>query len=778
MKALIALAALCCAAPALAGEGEMVFEKVRGAVVTITALDEQNQVAGEGSGVVIGPGKLVTNCHVVQDALQFRVRAGAQELAATVLAGDLRRDLCLLEAKGLAAPAAAIRLSSELKPGEPVFIVGNPLGFGLAVGSGLVSTIQRSDDDIRIYTSAPAAPGSSGGGLFDAQGRLVGIVTSRYLGAQNFNMALPAEWITELLKQGAPWKTAPKVEPDPEWMARADALRDAGDWVNLELWARSWQESWPTASLADTYLGLALWNRKKEGDARTALSAALEKDPYNAMAYGYRACVRRILGDKEGAFDDLRRAQSLYPANGYFRRIMAEWLREDKEVEGAIAAVATALLLEPWDWNSWELLGELRHGQQRHQEAERAYRTVLRLKPGHPGASTNLASILAFLGQPDAARRTLAQGAPVGSGPAAMTWSAIGTGEEGKQRFAEAERAYRKALELDPELYEALNGLGNTLLATGRHQEAEASLRKAVQLKPGRGAAWVNLGILLKQRGDRTGAEEAFQKATAAEPSLAPAWFALGGLQHELRAYGRSAAAFAEVVRLDPGHADAWGYLGEALARSGQGDKGIEALRKAESLNPKSEVVLTGMAFYYGGLRGDQTRALEYVERGLAVNPVSPGFWSSKGYGLLKLKRYPEAVQALETAIRLQPDFPNAWINLGEAQLRQNQVGKAIVALEKGVQLVPSAADARLYLTQSYALARQYDKAQSHLDMLIRQAPGLPSAWGMQLTIFLEQNKKKEALVAYDRLKALNPDLARTLRAQYLSRGKQFQLPE
>ncbi len=777
MKALTLLIILCCAAPVSAGESEKLFEQVRDSVVTIATLDEQSRVDGEGSGVVIDTGQVVTNCHVVQDAVALRVRSGDKEFAATVISGDLKRDLCRLQVKDLTAPAVKIRVSTDVKPGEPVHIVGNPLGFGLAVGSGLVSAIKRTGEDIRIFTSAPTSPGSSGGGLFDGQGRLIGITTAQYMGAQNFNMALPAEWIAELIKNGVPWKTPTKVEPDLDWIGRAEKLREAGEWANLEEWARRWREFWPSSAMADELLGLALLKQDRNQDAMIALSAAMQKDPQIANVYGYRAVILRILGDKKGAFEDIRQAQKLRPSSGYFYRILAAWLREDKDIVGAVAAIEAAVRREPWDWQAWEILGELNHDMQRYQDAEKAYRTVLRLKPDDPSAATNLASILAFLGKSDAARRTLSKGTPTNTTHAAGTWMSIGATEGKNQRYLEAEKAYRKSLELNPDLPEAWLGVGTTLRATGRAKEAEEALRKAVKLKPSLAGAWFNLGAILDEQGDKTGAREAFEKATATDPSLAIAWYSLGLLHKQQRSMAAAATVFAEAARLDPANAEAWACLGEALVRTGEGEKGIEALRKAESLNPKGEITLQGLGIYYG-LRGEHERALEYVERGLAINPASPESWSSKGYALLKLKRYPEAVKAFEVAIRLQPDLVNPWINLGEAFLSQNQVGKAIGALEKAVELSPTAVDARLYVIQCYAMTRQLDKAQSHLDLLIKQSPNVPAAWSMQTAIFLEQNKKLEALSAYGSLKSLSPVMAKDLRQRYRSRGTQYELPE
>lgn len=780
MKAVILFVILCCAAsPVYAGDADKVFERVRASVVTITTWDDQNNIDGEGSGVVVGSGQVVTNCHVVQDAVAFKVRSGDQEYPAAVVSGDIKRDLCRLEVKGLTAPAVTMRDSAGLKSGEPVYIIGNPLGFGLAVGSGLVSAIRRTGNDISIFTSAPTSPGSSGGGLFDTQGRLIGITTARYLGAQNFNMALPAEWVIDLIKNGTPWKTPLKVEPDPDWAGMAETLRVAGNWVKLEEWARQWKEWWPVSTQADQFLGLSLYNQKKYHDAETILSSALKKNPQDAASYAYRGLVRRIRGDREGAFSDIRQAQALHPSEGYYYRVLAVWLQEDKVIEEAVTAIETAIRLVPGEWECWEILGELRQRQKRFQEAEEAYNKVLWLKPGEHSATTNLAALQVSLGKSDAARRTLSKGSTSETGYAAdaNTWSHIGATEGKNHRYAESDKAYRKALEMNPNLAEAWMGLGTTLRNTMRHTEAEKALRKAAELNPRLGGAWLNLGAILNERGDKAGAMDAYEKATRAAPSLAQAWYSLGALHHERRDMAAAAKAFAEAARLEPENVIFLAYLGETQIRSGQADKAIVALNKAENLDPKNEIVLQSLALYYGNYKGDTERALEYVERGLTINSASPVFWSSKGYSLLKLRRYSEAEQALDTALRLQPDFVNGWINLGEVHMRQNQLGKAIDALNKALQLSPSSLDARLYIVQCFMMSRQFDKAQSHMGQLLQQEPKFPPGWAMQTSIFLAQNKRLDALNAYGKLKSLDPGLAKTLREKYLAQGSQYELP-
>lgn len=768
-----------CAAPAQAGEAERVFESIRDSVVTVTTLDERGQIDGEGSGVVVASGLVVTNCHVVQEAAAIRVRSGDKEFKSSVMLWDAQRDLCRLEVPGLAATSVKIRGYRDVQAGESAYAVGNPLGFGLSVSAGIVSAVGRIKGEPQILTSAPISPGSSGGGLFDAQGRLIGVTTRLFSGAQNLNVALPADWIVELPQRGTPPREAAAVSgPDPDWLNQAESLRKSAQWTKLAELARSWQETYPTSAEAGAFLGLALLSMHQLQEAKGVLLAALQHDSRHATALSYLATVHRGLGEKKAAMENLLRAMSLQPSQGYFYRVLARWQGEDGALDEAVKTIQTALRLQPWDELHWQVLGGLLQRQKRYEEAVEAYRTVLRLNPNNPAVTSSLARALAVLGDRNAARQVLGA-VPAGQAYDAQTWIGLGVAEEKQGRHAEAERAYRKALEINPALPEAWHHLGLLLLKTNRTKEAEDAFRQALKYRPDFALAWTNLGSLLSQRGDKTGAREAFEKATAADPSHAGAWFNLAIVRRELRDLPGAVEAAEAAVGRDSANGRAWAYLGEMRLRLGRKEEALKALREAERIAPRNEIALQSLAMYYG-TGGEPGEALRYAERVLEINPASPESWSNKGYTLLKLKRYAEAAIAFETAIRLQPDLANPWINLGECYLRQGQLGKAIAALEQAIKLAPAAPDARLYVAQAYTTSGQHTKAKEHLNALLGKAPTFVPAWYLLATVNVAQDNRQEALEAYAKLKSLAPTKARELRERSRSQGLplSFDLPE
>ena len=148
------------------------------------------QVGGLGSGVIVRPGLVLTNAHVVDGATHVTVVFnGGERLDASVLGSDATHDLAVVAVDTGARPAIPIGSSSSLRLGQTVVALGYPLGLGETATSGIVSGINRTIDVSNgtggsehlegvLQTDAAINPGNSGGPLIDAEGRLVGINTA------------------------------------------------------------------------------------------------------------------------------------------------------------------------------------------------------------------------------------------------------------------------------------------------------------------------------------------------------------------------------------------------------------------------------------------------------------------------------------------------------------------------------------------------------------------------------------------------------------------------
>jgi hypothetical protein len=191
--------------PFSANEPAMVFARVSSSVLVVKAtvsLGTAPQGTAQGSAVVVGKGVAVTNFHVVKRSTRVTVTQGATTVEAKLMTFDEKRDLALLSFDGLERRPIAVATARALKVGDRVYAIGAPHSLELTLSDGLVSALREDAKGgaPTIQTTAPISPGSSGGGLFDGHGRLVGITTFQSKDGQNLNFANPAEWVSDLLQ--------------------------------------------------------------------------------------------------------------------------------------------------------------------------------------------------------------------------------------------------------------------------------------------------------------------------------------------------------------------------------------------------------------------------------------------------------------------------------------------------------------------------------------------------------------------------------------------------
>ena len=202
------------AMPARALTPAELFAQVAPSVWRVQTLDADGLLLGQGSAVVVAPGLLVTNCHVLARARKVQVRRDGQTAAtpARLALWDVQRDLCQLAAAGLPAPFVALGSAGGAAVGQPAYAIGHPKGLDLTMSAGLVSSLRRNAAGqlVLLQTSAAISGGSSGGGLFNEAGELLGLTTIASVtgDAQNLNFAIPVDWIKDLPRRHAAARAA------------------------------------------------------------------------------------------------------------------------------------------------------------------------------------------------------------------------------------------------------------------------------------------------------------------------------------------------------------------------------------------------------------------------------------------------------------------------------------------------------------------------------------------------------------------------------------------
>ena len=170
-------------------------------VSPVTYWGQTYEAEGSGSGVILTEDGYIATCaHVVENASKIKVYLNDDtEYEATLVGQDKRNDIAIIKIDAANLTAAEIGDSDMLTVGEDVIAIGNPLGElrGTAT-SGIISalrrpvTVENSEMEL-VQTDAAISPGNSGGGLFNASGKLIGIVNAKASGnnAEGLGFAIP-----------------------------------------------------------------------------------------------------------------------------------------------------------------------------------------------------------------------------------------------------------------------------------------------------------------------------------------------------------------------------------------------------------------------------------------------------------------------------------------------------------------------------------------------------------------------------------------------------------
>jgi S1-C subfamily serine protease len=171
-----------------------------------------------GSGVTVAPAVVATNCHVVRDAVGIRVSGAGTIWDVDAELGDVRHDLCFLRAPGWTGGPVALAPTSSLAVGSTVVALGFSGGAPMTPRVGNVRALHELDGAQVIESDASFNSGSSGGGLFDDDGELVGLLTFRMRNSVTSFYALPVEWVRASLPGDDAWKSVQPLEgPRPFW---------------------------------------------------------------------------------------------------------------------------------------------------------------------------------------------------------------------------------------------------------------------------------------------------------------------------------------------------------------------------------------------------------------------------------------------------------------------------------------------------------------------------------------------------------------------------------
>ena len=300
-------AALCVAAAPSQSPSPAAFLALSSSVVRVE-VGRQGGGLSLGTGVTIAPSIVVTNCHVTRDGTFARISGSGRLWDVTAQYADLLHDLCFLRVPAWTGKPVVLGTSDGLRSGQQVAALGFTGGLGISLRFGHVLALHTLGTGHVIETDTAFTSGASGGGLFDAAGALVGLLTFRLAGSNGNYYSLPAEWIGEHLPTADQWADlGPLRGPRPFWQSNAEslpyflrvaALDAEGRWSAVLDVADLWSMASPRDAEPLLVRGKTLQKLNRPGAAVVAFDAVLRLAPDEPSAWYGLAFAYAALGDE------------------------------------------------------------------------------------------------------------------------------------------------------------------------------------------------------------------------------------------------------------------------------------------------------------------------------------------------------------------------------------------------------------------------------------------------------------------------------------------------
>jgi tetratricopeptide (TPR) repeat protein len=332
-------------------------------------------------------------------------------------------------------------------------------------------------------------------------------------------------------------------------------------------------------------------------------------------------------------------------------------------------------------------------------------------------------------------------------------------------RLDEAETAYRKAIELDPADARPWFNLGHLLSdRPNRLDEAETAYRKAIEIDQADARSWSNLGVLLSNQPDRLDeAETAYHKAIEIDQASARSWFNLGILlSNQPDRLNEAETAYGKAIELDKADAGPWNNLGALLSdQPHRLDEAETAYRKAMEIDPADARPWLNLGNLLSGRPNRLDEAETAYRKAIEIDPANALPWNNLGNLLSGQPSRPdEAETAYRKAIELDPAYALPWNNLGILLSDQpHRLKEVETAYRKAMENDP--ADADPWNNLGILLSKQphrLDEAETAYRKAIELDPADALPWNNLGNLLSGQpNRLDEAETAYRKAIEIDP---------------------
>ncbi len=475
----------------------------------------------------------------------------------------------------------------------------------------------------------------------------------------------------------------------------------------------------------------------------------------------------------------------------------------------AIGAYRQAIELKPDFALPWSSVGDVCRLLDRPDEAIDAYRQAVDLDPALAWPYHNLALIYTERGETD---RTACEAAIIlyrqaierhqSDRERALAWNHLGNTYRTLHRLEDAIKAYRQAIELDPDYTSPWNNLGDVYRALSYPEDAIDAYRHAIELAPQNVFSWNSLGDVYRGMERFEEAIEAYRQAVKINPAYAWPYDSLGLIYEQQGRYELAVPAYRQAAERHARRQDqavVWNRLGNIYRQSDRSTAAIEAYQQAIDLDPdfawphhnlgliyeqqgEAETALNSYRQAIRRHRSDRdrvvswhklggiclglnryTEAIDAYQRVIELDPQDSRSWNSLGMAHSALEHYEAAIKAFEQAIGVDPDDAWPYHNLGFVYEKRESYETAIPYYRQAVERHQNELDAAATwnsLGGAYYALQRYDEAIEAYRQSVMLDPNNALPWDSLGDVYAVLGRYQEAAQAYQRAIDLDSDYA------------------
>jgi len=738
--------------------------------VTVRIDYQEDGKAVNGSGTIIGKEgntySVLTACHVVSapckpenlidnwvitlpDGEKLVVKSGKE--AVTILNPDI--DVAVIRFNSSKNYAVATIGNYTTKGKQWLLMTGFP-GKDQSKQRLLTAGIVRAKEEAAfvakdqysvgngqelVYTNQSSG-GMSGGGVFDTEGRLVGVNTGsedNYLGDKEvswgYSLGVP---ITTFLgiAEAAKFST----QSFPKVANPAIEVNDNGiQQIKAQLFRFQVPQS--EATVADwVNYGNALWRAGEYTEAVRAFDRAITllgkegKGENLANIYYAKGLSLWSNGQDTEALKAFKEATTIFPQLSNAWRLQGLTLIYLQRYPEALIAYEQAIGKgENKDFVPYVERGLVLKELKRYPEALASYGQAINLKPNHPWAYNNRGNLYDDKGENELALKD-----------------------------------YNQGIKLNPQDAKAYNNRGALYDENGENELALKDYNQAILLDPKDATAYVNRGILYRKNGENELALKDYNQAILLDPKDATAYVNLGNYYAEKGENKLALKDYNQAILLDPKNATAYNGRGSIYIKNGEKDLALKDYNQAITLNPQDANAYIRRGFLYADM-GEKDLALKDYNQAIKLNPKYANAYYNRGVLYHEKGEKQLALNDYNQAIILDPKFAIAYNNRGilYADMRENEL--ALKDYNQAIKLNPQDAEAYENRGLLYKEKGEKELALKDFNQAIKLNTQDATVYNNRGVLYLQNRENELALHDFNQAIKLNPQDAKP----YYNRG-------